>query len=154
MPRNSLTDEEKDFIYVNRIKGGNWLAEALDVDRGAIYQYATDQGFSVKKGGRAITRHEKNMKNLVKLCSSWPKKYRAYKKLLVERDGLRCHYCDYLMSYEEAQVDHVLARARGGTDAPINLVLACARCNHLKSTLCYSCPEFREKISTEVIHRR
>jgi len=150
MPRNNLTDEQKDFVREYRFEGGNWLADTLGVSRAAIYQYATDEGFSVKKGGKPLAKHEKALQKLVKSCSSWPKQYKRYKKLLVERDGLRCHYCDYLMSYEEAQVDHVLAKARGGSDAPINLVLACFRCNNLKSTLCYSCPEFRNKLSTPV----
>jgi hypothetical protein len=73
MPRNSLTDKEKDFVRRYRIEGGNWLAETLNVSRAAIYQYAPD-----------------------------------------------------------------------------NLVLACFRCNYIKSTLCYTCPEFRNKISTSV----
>ncbi len=150
MPRNSLTDEQKLFVRENAHWGGNLLAQTLGVDRQEIYNYGTVNGFSVKKGGKTLSKHEKAMKKLVKSASNWPKQYRRYKKLLVERDGLRCHYCDYLMSYEEAQVDHVLAKARGGSDAPINLVLACFRCNSLKSTLCYSCPEFRNKISTSV----
>ena len=150
MPRNSLTDKEKDFVRRYRIEGGNWLAETLGVDRAAIYQYATDEGFSVKRNGKAIAKHEKAFKRLTKTASRWPKRYSSYKKLLVERDGLRCHYCDYFMTYQDAQVDHVLAKARGGSDAPDNLVLACFRCNNLKSTLCYTCPEFRNKISTPV----
>lgn len=147
MPRNNLTEAEKDFIRKHAELGGNALAEALGVPRGAIYQLATDEKFSVKKGGKRIEPHEKAISRMVKGYSSWPKNYRRYKKELVERDGLRCHYCDVLMTYKEAQVDHILAKARGGSDAPINLVLACYRCNNLKSTLCYSCPEFRNAIS-------
>jgi hypothetical protein len=145
MPRNSLDETQKEFIRNNPEMGGNALAQVLRVDRGAIYQLATDEGFSVKRGGKTAKR-DIRIERMVKGCSTWPKQHRRYKKILVERDGLRCHYCDYLMSYEEAQVDHVLAKARGGTDAPTNLVLACSRCNNLKSTLCYSCPEFRNAI--------
>ena len=147
MPRNSLDETQKEFIRENAELGGNALAQVLRVDRGAIYQLATDEGFSVKRGGKT-TKLDYRIERMVKGCSTWPKQYRRYKKILVERDGLRCHYCDYLMSYEEAQVDHILAKARGGTDAPNNLVLACSRCNNLKSTLCYECPEFRNAISS------
>ena len=147
MPRNSLNELQKEFIRDNAELGGNALAQVLRVDRGAIYQLATDEGFSVKRGGKT-TKRDSRIERMVKGCSTWPKQYRRYKKILVERDGLRCHYCDYLMSYEEAQVDHILAKARGGTDAPNNLVLACSRCNNLKSTLCYECPEFRNAISS------
>jgi 5-methylcytosine-specific restriction endonuclease McrA len=126
--------------------GGNWLADALQVDRGQIYQYATDEGFSVKKGGKNHPSDRRIKRMSSGLCS-WPKNYRRYKKDLVLRDGLRCHYCDRMMTFDEAQVDHILAQARGGTDAPHNLVLACGRCNGLKSTLCYTCPEFRNAIA-------
>jgi len=133
-----LDEEQQAFIREHADKGGTWLAEALGVRRHAIYQYAHTQGFSVKK--RIEPKATK------KISSPWPKKHKNYKKYLVMRDGLRCHYCDHLMTYDEAQIDHILAKARGGSDAPHNLVLACARCNGLKSTLCYSCPEFREAI--------
>jgi hypothetical protein len=146
MPRNALTLEQKAYVKENAELGGNALAQALNINRAAIYQYATDEGFSVKKNGKSLEPHEKRMKALKKLYSKWPRNYRYYKKLIVERDGLYCHYCDKLMSYSEAQVDHVVAKARGGSDAPDNLVLACPRCNNIKGTTCYSCPEFRSAI--------
>ena len=145
MPRNALTDEQKTFVRENAIKGGNWLAQALNVDRSQIYQYATDEGFSVKKGGKS-SPEEKRIKMMKRACSSWPKQHKRYKKYLVMRDGLRCHYCDTYVTYDEVQIDHVIAKARGGTDAPHNLVLSCPRCNRYKSTLCHACPEFREAI--------
>ena len=147
MPRRPFNEEEKQYIRDNATICVLALAEILMVDPGAIYQLAVDERFSVKKGGKQ-NKHNKRIELMVRACSTWPKKYYRYKKMLVERDGLRCHYCDYLMSYEEAQVDHILAKARGGTDAPHNLVLACSRCNNLKSTLCYECPEFRNAISS------
>ena len=145
MPRQSLNELQKQYIRENAELGGNALAQVLKVNRAEIYQLATDEGFSVKRGGKSA-KLDRKVAELVTSCSTWPKGYRRYKRMLVERDGLRCHYCDYLMSYEEAQVDHIVAKARGGTDAPSNLVLACSRCNNLKSTLCYSCPEFRDAI--------
>ena len=145
MPRK-LTLEQKAYVKENAALGGVALAELLRVDKAFIYQYATDEGFSVKKDGKKLEPHEKRLKALKKLYSKWPRNYRYYKKLLVARDGLYCHYCDKLMAYSEAQVDHVLAKARGGSDAPDNLVLACARCNQIKGTTCYSCPEFRMAI--------
>ena len=145
MPRNALTDEQKAFVRDNAIKGGNWLAQALNVNRSQIYQYATDEGFSVKKGGKHKAE-EKRIMRMKRGYSLWPMHYRKYKKYLVLRDGLRCHYCDTLVTYDEVQIDHVVPRVRGGSDAPHNLVLSCPRCNHVKSTLCHSCPEFREAI--------
>lgn len=146
MPRNNLTQKQRDFIHENASMGGNWLAAQLLVDRAAIYQYATDAKISVKKGGKPDAK-DKAVRKLKRTCMTWPRKHHYYKKLLVERDGLRCHYCDVVMNYRDAQIDHVIPKARGGTDAPINLVLACATCNHVKSTLCYTCPEFRDNIA-------
>jgi 5-methylcytosine-specific restriction endonuclease McrA len=140
MPRKSnFTEEQISFILENADKGGIWLSEQLNVDRAWIYQWGTDNKISVKK--RDYPVREMKIK-----ANKWPRRYNRYKQLLVMRDGLRCHYCDYLMTYDEVQVDHVKAKARGGSDAPHNLVLACARCNGLKSTLCYTCPEFRDVI--------
>jgi hypothetical protein len=146
MPRNNLTQKQRDFIHENASMGGNWLAAQLLVDRAAIYQYATDAKISVKKGGKPDAK-DRAVHKLKRTCMTWPRKHHYYKKLLVERDGLRCHYCDVVMAYKDAQIDHILAKARGGTDAPSNLVLACATCNHVKSTLCYTCPEFRDNIA-------
>ena len=146
MPRNNLTQKQKDFIHENASMGGNWLAAQLLVDRAAIYQYATDAKISVKKGGKPDAK-DRAVHKLKRTCMTWPRKHHYYKKLLVERDGLRCHYCDVVMAYKDAQIDHILAKARGGTDAPSNLVLACAMCNHVKSTLCYTCPEFRDNVA-------
>lgn len=140
MPRTpKFTNEQIDFILENAHKGAIWLSDELDIDRAWIYQWGTDNKISVKKRDYPV----KEMK--IK-ANKWPRRYNRYKQLLVMRDGLRCHYCDYLMNYDEAQVDHIKAKARDGSDAPHNLVLACARCNGLKSTLCYNCPEFRDVI--------
>ena len=130
--------------------GGVWLAAKLEVKPPDIYQYATTAGFSVKKDGKCQQKHEKAMKRMKTTFSVWPMQHHRYKKLLIKRDGLNCHYCHKEMTLKEAQIDHVLARARGGSDAPTNLVLACARCNGLKSTLCYDCPEFRERVKNEI----
>ena len=148
MPRKpKFTNEQILFILKNSTQGGNWLSQQLNVDRAAIYQWATDNKISVKKGGKTAHKNDKRIKKMKVGCSSWPKKHISYKRFLVLRDGLRCHYCDISMTYNDDQIDHVLAKARGGSDAPTNLVLACARCNHKKSTLCYRCPEFRDAIA-------
>jgi hypothetical protein len=140
MPRTpKFNDNQIDFILKNAHKGAIWLADQLDTDKAWIYQWGTDNKISVKKRDYPV-------KESKRLSNKWPRRYNRYKQLLVMRDGLRCHYCDYLMTYTEAQVDHVKAKARGGTDAPHNLVLACSKCNVLKSTLCYTCPEFRDVI--------
>lgn len=49
--------------------------------------------------------------------------------MILERDNYTCAYC----GREATEVDHILAKANGGTDEPSNLVAACKPCNGLKS---------------------
>lgn len=51
----------------------------------------------------------------------------------------KCIHCNAHLTVSEvgepisrATIEHILPRAHGGTDAPENLALACARCNHQK----------------------
>lgn len=146
MPRKcKFTDTQLEFIQANLHKGATWLSEQLQIPRAWIYQWGTDNGISVKR--RDYPVRNLNSRNSHK----WPRQYQKYKTFLVERDGLVCHYCDQPMDYDDAQIDHVVPRVRGGSDAPINLVLACPSCNHIKATLCYSCPDFREAITKVAI---
>lgn len=53
-----------------------------------------------------------------------------------QRAGNRCEYClshqDYVMG--RLQIDHVIPRAKGGSDTEDNLCLACELCNQYKWT--------------------
>lgn len=64
---------------------------------------------------------------------------------LGERDGWRCTYCPQVpqaairlghaparQRYQAAEADHLVPRARGGSDAADNRVLACGPCNNAK----------------------
>lgn len=52
---------------------------------------------------------------------------------ILERDGFACRYCGARAPRAELQVDHILPRAKGGTNHPDNLVTACRDCNAGKS---------------------
>ena len=53
---------------------------------------------------------------------------------IFERSNSRCHYCRAALSLEgEWHIEHLVPRALGGNDRPINLVAACPRCNLEKS---------------------
>lgn len=56
---------------------------------------------------------------------SWSRVRRA----VLERDGRICRYCG---APDASDADHVLARSRGGTNHPSNLVAACRTCNTSK----------------------
>jgi 5-methylcytosine-specific restriction endonuclease McrA len=49
--------------------------------------------------------------------------------------GRRCVYCATPLDFETATLDHVHPLAHGGAHHPGNVVLACIRCNRLKSDL-------------------
>jgi 5-methylcytosine-specific restriction endonuclease McrA len=55
-------------------------------------------------------------------------KWKDQRLRVLKRDGYICAYC----GQEANQVDHVIARARGGGHDLDNLVACCARCNSLK----------------------
>lgn len=51
------------------------------------------------------------------------------------RDGLCCRYCGFWSNSDATkfELDHVYPRSLGGEHTPENLVVACRRCNQLKS---------------------
>lgn len=57
--------------------------------------------------------------------SSWQK----IRLAVLDRDSHICVYC----GNDATQVDHILARANGGTDDMSNLVASCQPCNIRKS---------------------
>lgn len=59
------------------------------------------------------------------------------KRLLVyERDNYTCKlWCGRVLTYEEATLDHVIPRSKGGSGAMQNLVTACRSCNQRKDDM-------------------
>lgn len=53
---------------------------------------------------------------------------------ILKRDGFACHYCGRRAPAAMLHVDHIVARANGGTDDEDNLITACIRCNLGKHT--------------------
>ncbi len=56
------------------------------------------------------------------------------RRLLDDTDFQRCIYCDKLLSAPEMTIDHVVPIAAGGTNKPLNLVVACYPCNNAKGS--------------------
>ncbi|WP_170249261.1 HNH endonuclease [Methylobacterium haplocladii] len=59
-----------------------------------------------------------------------PPNWQALRELVFGRDGSFCRYC--LDDEGPFEIDHILARARGGSDHPDNLGVACRPCNRSK----------------------
>lgn len=52
---------------------------------------------------------------------------------IFKRDGFACRYCGARPPSVQLQIEHVVARSRGGTNQPENLVTSCVACNQGKS---------------------
>ena len=57
------------------------------------------------------------------------------RRLLLERDGTKCHYCGQHFSVEKLTVDHKTPLLRASEDIPLNVVLACVTCNSQKGPM-------------------
>src|SRR5688572_7782599 len=51
---------------------------------------------------------------------------------ILERDSFTCRFCGKRAPETELEVDHVVPRAKGGSDDVSNLVTACRDCNRGK----------------------
>jgi 5-methylcytosine-specific restriction endonuclease McrA len=90
-----------------------------------------------------VQKDDKKFVRSVKTNFPWPSVIRIskfvkvpYKKVILSRknilrrDNYKCAYCgrsDLMLT-----VDHVIPKARGGTDTWENLVTACTKCNNVK----------------------
>lgn len=73
------------------------------------------------------------------------------KRVLVhQKYNGHCGYCGKQIEYKDMQVDHMNAKANGGSDDLKNLMPACRRCNHYKRS--QGIETFREYIMT--LHER
>jgi len=59
--------------------------------------------------------------------------FKPSKANIFNRDDGRCCYCEKELTFQEATLDHVLAKSLGGKSTEENLVLSCAPCNLKKS---------------------
>src|SRR5438445_9415839 len=86
--------------------------------------------------------------------------------LVLQRDDFRCRFCGTTAEESRLQVDHVMPKARGGTDTLENLATRCEDCNAGKNDLwlgdyaalimkgTVSQPPARQQISPPLDYRR
>lgn len=67
------------------------------------------------------------------------------RKMVYDNANGRCQLCGRKITYKEATMDHIIARAVGGIDSVENLQCACRPCNHFKGNILPD--EFMERIS-------
>lgn len=57
------------------------------------------------------------------------------RRMVIERDGYHCVYCDEDLTNGEIHLDHVIPESQGGATTPDNLQVTCRKCNLAKGTL-------------------
>lgn len=76
------------------------------------------------------------------------------RRRIIERDGLRCVYCDEDLLDSEIHMDHVIPESKGGTTTYHNLQVTCRKCNLAKGVLTED--EFSKRLrtrATNILHR-
>lgn len=72
------------------------------------------------------------------------------RRMVIERDGLRCVYCDDDLTNSEVHLDHVIPESRGGLTNYENLQVTCRKCNLTKGVLSES--EFTNKLRQRALN--
>lgn len=81
----------------------------------------------VRKAGAPCARCGRGARN--GSTRSW----RDIRQSVIERDRFICQQCDhYVSGGDDTHVDHIVAKADGGTDDMSNLRTLCADCNRAK----------------------
>ena len=56
-------------------------------------------------------------------------------RLLFERDGRKCRYCDCELTLKTGTIEHLTPQSRGGSNRITNLAASCEKCNSDKSSM-------------------
>lgn len=72
------------------------------------------------------------------------------RRMIIERDGLRCVYCGVDLIHAEVHLDHVIPESQGGATSYSNLQVTCRKCNLEKGVLTES--EFENKLRDRAIN--
>lgn len=72
------------------------------------------------------------------------------RKMVIERDGERCVYCDEDLTNSEIHLDHVIPESQGGPTNYENLQVTCRKCNLAKGVLSES--EFTNKLRQRALN--
>lgn len=75
---------------------------------------------------------------------------RNIRRMVIERDGQRCVYCDEDLTDKEIHLDHVVPESQGGPTTFHNLQVTCRKCNLQKGILTES--EFMNQLRTRALN--
>lgn len=72
------------------------------------------------------------------------------RRMVIERDGPRCVYCDLDLTDSEIHLDHIVPEYQGGPTSFDNLQVTCRKCNLEKGILTEA--EFVKKLRTRALN--
>jgi 5-methylcytosine-specific restriction endonuclease McrA len=133
---------EDEFLLLHCDMGAIWIGKQLKRSQHSVNQRACKLRTGLGSNRKKLKVNLKSrVKPFVQKKCIYPRKpsWRFMRELTLVRDSYICVYCG---RYADT-VDHVVAKSKGGTDALINLVAACRRCNTLRGTSCVNCPDWR-----------
>ncbi|MFE7514591.1 RNA-guided endonuclease IscB [Streptomyces sp. NPDC057540] len=114
--------------FANRVRGPGWLAPSLRHRVDSVCSVVT----RLRRYAPVVEIHvEENSFDIPALSTAEGRGAPAGPAPSRARSGESCAYCG--ASGVPLVVDHIRARARGGTDRPANLLLACVPCNRAKA---------------------
>jgi len=74
----------------------------------------------------------------------------SLRRMVIERDGIHCVYCDEDLTDKEIHMDHVIPESQGGETNYANLQVTCRKCNLAKGVLSES--EFTDRLRTRAMN--
>lgn len=74
----------------------------------------------------------------------------SLRRMVIERDGYRCVYCDDDLTNAEVHLDHVIPESKGGPTNLNNLQVTCRKCNLSKGIL--SEDEFTDRLRQRALN--
>jgi hypothetical protein len=123
-PLNFISDERAMRLLM---KGRAEIITNMEGKRSVwmgAYFVTTNTKFEVPATIKLITRINRKWK---------PPRFR--KKVLFNRDGWKCQYCNSKLLWNTATIEHVHPQSRGGQTTWLNCVAACKPCNKKKANM-------------------
>lgn len=71
------------------------------------------------------------------------------RRIVIDRDGLRCVYCGLDLLKNDVHLDHVIPESKGGSTSVSNLQVTCGKCNLEKGILTEG--EFEDKLRSRAL---
>ena len=154
----ALNTEQIEFIRKYAYCGAHSIAKELGVKYSTVVNVAHRHRISLKtqdKRGRSMATHVLQTPETTEhVCANhpiieairhqmwlnrefmgkqvlWSAEWKKQRLRVLKRDGYICAYC----GQDATEVDHIIARAKGGGHDLDNLVACCKRCNGLKGAM-------------------